>query len=79
MKKQNLKNWLKAAAVRTLKTMSQSAVALIGTSALITEVNWKVVVFSSILAGVVSLLTSVKGLPEVDTKKVEEEADGQVN
>ncbi|ESE29909.1 hypothetical protein HMPREF9089_00942 [Eubacterium brachy ATCC 33089] len=79
MKKQNLKNWLKAAAVRALKTMSQSAVALIGTSTLITEVNWKVVVFSSILAGVVSLLTSVKGLPEVDTKKVEEEADGQVN
>lgn len=79
MKKQNLKNWLKAAAVRALKTMSQSAVALIGTSTLITEVNWKVVVFSSILAGVVSLLTSVKGLPEVDTKRVEEEADGQVN
>nr|DAV88357.1 MAG TPA: holin [Caudoviricetes sp.] len=79
MKKQNLKNWLKAAAVRALKTMSQSAVALIGTSTLITEVNWKVVVFSSILAGVVSLLTSVKGLPEVDTQKVEEEADGQVN
>ena len=79
MKKQNLKNRLKAAAVRALKTMSQSAVALIGTSTLITEVNWKVVVFSSILAGVVSLLTSVKGLPEVDTKKVEEEADGQVN
>lgn len=79
MKKQNLKNWLKAAAVRALKTMSQSAVALIGTSTLITEVNWKVVAFSSILAGVVSLLTSVKGLPEVDTKKVEEEADGQVN
>lgn len=79
MKKQNLKNWLKAAAVRALKTMSQSAVALIGTSTLITEVKWKVVVFSSILAGVVSLLTSVKGLPEVDTKKVEEEADGQVN
>ena len=76
MKKQNLKNWLKAAGVRALKTMSQSAVALIGTSTLITEVNWKVVVFSSILAGVVSLLTSVKGLPEVDTKKVEEEADG---
>ena len=79
MKKQDLKNWLKAAAVRALKTMSQSAVALIGTSTLITEVNWKVVVFSSILAGVVSLLTSVKGLPEVDTQKVEEEADGQVN
>ena len=81
MKKQDFKQWLKAAAIRALKTMSQSAVALIGTSTLITEVDWKVVVFSSILAGVVSLLTSVKGLPEVDTKKAEaeEEADGQLN
>ena len=81
MKKQDFKQWLKAAAIRALKTMSQSAVALIGTSTLITEVNWKVVVFSSMLAGVVSLLTSVKGLPEVGTKKAEaeEEADGQLN
>ncbi len=60
------KNWLKAAAVRAVKTVAQTAVATIGTTALITEVNWLVVLSASALAGVLSVLTSVAGLPEVE-------------
>ena len=59
------KKWLKAAAIRAAKTMAQTAVATIGTTALITEVNWAVVLSASALAGVLSLLTSLAGLPEV--------------
>ena len=62
------KKWLKAAAIRAAKTMAQTAVATIGTTALITEVNWAVVLSASALAGVLSLLTSLAGLPEVDTE-----------
>lgn len=59
------KQWLKAAGVRAVKTVAQTAVATIGTSAVISSVDWKVVVSASILAGVLSVLTSVAGLPEV--------------
>ena len=59
------KKWLKAAAIRAAKTMAQTAVATIGTTALITEVNWLVVLSASALAGALSLLTSLAGLPEV--------------
>lgn len=59
------KKWVKAAAIRALKTIAQTATATIGTTALITGVNWGVVVSASALAGVLSLLTSVAGLPEV--------------
>ena len=59
------KQWLKAAGVRAVKTVAQTAVATIGTSAVISSVDWKVVVSTSILAGVLSVLTSVAGLPEV--------------
>ena len=59
------KKWFKAAGVRAIKTMAQTAVGVIGSSAIISEVDWRVVVSASILAGVVSLLTSVAGLPEV--------------
>lgn len=62
---ENLKKWLKAANVRAIKTVAQTAVATIGTSALISDVNWVVVVSASLLSGVLSLLTSVAGLPEV--------------
>ena len=62
------KKWLKAAAIRAAKTMAQTAIATIGTTALITEVNWLVVLSASALAGVLSLLTSLAGLPEVDTE-----------
>ena len=58
------KKWLKAAGVRALKTVAQTAVATIGTCAVIGEVNWVMVASSASLAGVVSLLTSVAGLPE---------------
>ena len=61
----NWKLWLKAAAVRAVKTVAQTAVATIGTSAMLGEVNWYAVGSASLLAGVLSLLTSVAGLPEV--------------
>lgn len=57
--------WAKAAGIRALKTMAQTAVAVIGTGAVISAVDWKMVVSSAIVAGVVSLLTSVAGIPEV--------------
>lgn len=60
------KEWWKAAAVRALKTVAQTAVATIGTSAAISEVNWLFVASASALAGILSLLTSLAGLPEVD-------------
>lgn len=59
------KIWLKAALVRALKTVAQTAVATIGTAAVIASVDWKMVVSASILAGVLSILTSIAGLPEV--------------
>ena len=59
------KQWLKAAGIRALKTIAQTAVATIGTSAVMSEVNWVMVGSASLLAGVLSLLTSVAGLPEV--------------
>lgn len=59
------KKWLKAAGIRALKTVAQTAVATIGTSAAMNSVNWTMVISASILAGILSLLTSVAGLPEV--------------
>ena len=60
------KNWWKAAGVRAIKTVAQTAVATIGTTAVLSEVNWLAVASASVLAGLLSLLTSVAGLPEVD-------------
>lgn len=57
--------WLKAAAVRAVKTMAQTAVATIGAAAVLSAVQWQVVLSASVLAGVLSMLTSVAGLPEV--------------
>ena len=66
MLKYDFKDWAKAAGIRAIKTVAQTAVATIGTVAVMGEVNWVMVASSSALAGVVSLLTSVAGLPELD-------------
>lgn len=65
MKKFNFKKWVKAAGMRAIKTMAQTGAALIGTSTLISEVNLKALASAVILAGILSLLTSTAGLPEL--------------
>lgn len=60
------KQWWKAAGIRALKTVAQTAVAYIGTSAFMSDINWVAVASTAALAGIVSLLTSLAGLPEVD-------------
>lgn len=66
--KTNFLKWLKAAGIRAVKTVAQTAVATIGTSAVISEVDWVMVVSASLLAGILSLLTSVAGLPELEER-----------
>lgn len=60
------KKWIKAAAIRAVKTIAQTAVATIGTSAAMGDVNWIMVGSASLLSGILSILTSIAGLPEVD-------------
>ena len=62
----NWKNWIKAVGIRALKTVAQTAVATIGTCAVLSEVNWITVGSASVLAGILSLLTSLAGLPELE-------------
>ena len=62
------KKWLKAAGIRAVKTMAQTAVAVIGTGAVLSAVDWKMVLSASVIAGIVSILTSVAGIPEVEGK-----------
>lgn len=62
----NWKNWIKAAGIRAIKTVAQTAVATIGTTAIMAEVNWIAVGSAAVLAGILSLLTSVAGLPELE-------------
>lgn len=64
--KESTKKWIKAAGVRAVKTVAQTAIATIGTSAIISDVNWKIVLSASLLSGLLSILTSVAGLPEVN-------------
>lgn len=63
-----MKRWIKAAGIRAIKTIAQTAIATIGTSAVISDVNWKIVISASLLAGLLSLLTSIAGLPELEEK-----------
>lgn len=65
----NFKKWIKCAGIRALKTVCQTAVATIGTAAVLDEVKWHIVLSASVLAGILSLLTSVAGLPEVEGKE----------
>lgn len=60
-----IKKWFKAAGIRAIKTIAQTAIATIGTSAVIAEVDWRIVASAAALAGILSLLTSIAGLPEV--------------
>ena len=71
MKNRNWKEWAKRAGMRAIKTVAQAAVAGIGTAAVMGGVDWKYVVSASVLAGVVSILTSVAGLPELSTTEGE--------
>ena len=64
--KSTFKDWIKAAGIRALKTVAQTAIATIGTTALIDQVNWAVVASAAAMAGILSLLTSIAGLPELD-------------
>ena len=61
----NFKQWLKCATVRAVKTIAQTAVSTIGVTAMMNEVNWVAVVSASLLSGILSMLTSISGLPEV--------------
>lgn len=67
----NTKEWIKASAIRAIKTMAQTAVGLIGTSVMISDVSWQVVVSASLLSGLVSILTSIAGIPEVPSEEKE--------
>lgn len=67
MKNRDWKEWAKAAGIRAVKTVAQTAVATIGTAAVMGEVNWMMVGSAAVLSGILSLLTSVAGLPETVT------------
>ncbi len=66
MKKHGFFEWLRAAGVRAVKTIAQTAIATIGSAAIVSEVDWRFVLSASALSGVLSLLTSVAGLPELN-------------
>lgn len=65
MNKKKIINWLKAAGIRAIKTVAETAIATIGTSMIISEVDWRIVASASLLSGIISLLLSIKGLPEL--------------
>lgn len=66
---EKFKKWLKAAGIRAIKTVAQTAVGVIGASVVLSDVDWRVTLSAAVLAGVVSLLTSIAGLPEIKTEE----------
>lgn len=68
MDKEKIKKWIKAAGIRAVKTMAQTAAATIGTAAVLRDVEWVMALSAALLAGLLSLLTSVAGLPELKTE-----------
>lgn len=68
MSKEKINIWLKAAGIRALKTVAETAIATIGSSAVLSDVDWKIVLSASVLSGILSMLISVKGLPELKEK-----------
>lgn len=68
MKRYDMKEWARAAGVRAVKTMAQSFIAMVGTAAVMQDVNWYMVGSATVLSGILSIATSVAGLPELDTK-----------
>ena len=68
---ENTRKWFRAAGRRAVKTVAQTFIATVGTAAVMGEVNWPMVASASVLAGILSLLTSVAGLPEVEQKETE--------
>ena len=68
MKKTNMKEWAKAAGIRAIKTMAQTALSLITVGNMLTEMNWAAIISISLTAGIASVLTSITGLPEVENK-----------
>lgn len=69
MKNRDWKEWTKAAGIRAIKTCAQTAIAMIGTSVAMQDVSWAMVASATVLAGVLSLLTSVAGLPEIEQEE----------
>lgn len=67
-----MREWLKAAGIRALKTVAQTAAAMIGTSVMLKDVNWMLVLSATVLSGILSLLTSISGLPELEQMEGEE-------
>ena len=71
MKKSNFKSWLKAALIRAIKTMAQTAASLITVGNMLTDMNWVAIASISVVSGIYSVLTSISGLPEVEEKSAE--------
>ena len=69
----NWKSWIKAAGIRAIRTMAQTAIATIGAAAVLSDVDWMVVLSASVLAGILSLLTSIAGLPEEEPAETDSE------
>lgn len=69
VKKYDLKQWCKAAGVRAVKTMAQTFVAMVGTSTVMSEVNWAMIASATVLSGILSVATSIAGLPELEEVK----------